>query len=231
MRKPMIYVCSAMFAMAVTVAQPVTSMAAVTIGAVSGNGQLVIGGSGAQCLETLTGSIRFDCDKLLNWKPSNGSNAGGVQIQVPSQKPEQQPSETPTQPDHSDNSTTQSDWAEQVVELVNAERAKAGLSALKLNRSAAGAAQVRAQEIASVFSHTRPDGSGFQTALDDAGVACRGYGENIAYGQSSPQAVMNQWMNSSGHRANILSADFTEIGVGHYRTANGTDYWVQLFIR
>lgn len=216
MKKPMIYVCSAMFAMAVTVAQPITSMAAVNIGAVSGNGQLVIGGSGAQCLETLTGNIRLDCDKLLNCKTENGSNAGGVQIQVP---------------DHSDNSTTQSDWAEQVVELVNAERARAGLSALKLNRDAASAAQVRAQEIASGFSHTRPDGSGFQTALDDAGVTYRGYGENIAYGQNSPQAVMNQWMNSSGHRANILNPDFTEIGVGHYQTANGTNYWTQLFIR
>ena len=123
------------------------------------------------------------------------------------------------------------DWAMQVVELVNAERAKAGLTPLKMNQKAANAAKVRAREISSVFSHSRPNGKGFQTALDDAGVSYRSYGENIAYGQKSPQAVMNQWMNSSGHRANILNPNFTEIGVGHYKTADGVDYWTQLFIR
>ena len=65
-------------------------------------------------------------------------------------------------------------------------------------------------------------------ALTEAGVSYRTAGENIAYGQSTPQQVMNAWMNSSGHRANILNANYTTIGVG-YTVINGTAYWAQLF--
>lgn len=122
-------------------------------------------------------------------------------------------------------------WTRQVVELVNAERAKAGLPALTVDSGAASAAQVRAKEIASAFSHTRPDGSSFSTALKEAGVSYSSAGENIAYGQQSPQEVMKQWMNSAGHRANILNPDYTAIGVGHHETGAGVDYWTQLFIR
>ena len=80
------------------------------------------------------------------------------------------------------------------------------------------------------FSHTRPDGSGFSTALTQAGVSYTTSGENIAYGQQTPQAVMEAWMNSAGHRANILNASFRQIGVGHVRSASGVSYWTQLFI-
>ena len=114
---------------------------------------------------------------------------------------------------------------------MNEERAKAGLSPLSVNSKAANAAQTRAREIEKSFSHTRPDGSSFNTALTEAGVSFRGAGENIAYGQNSPEKVMEGWMNSSGHRANILNRDFTSIGVGHYQDASGTDYWTQLFIK
>ena len=122
------------------------------------------------------------------------------------------------------------DYALQVVELVNAERAKAGLSPLSLHNGAADAALVRAQELKRSFSHTRPDGSNCNTALDQAGISYRGYGENIAYGQRSAEEVMQGWMNSSGHRANILNRSFTSIGVGHYKDSSGTDYWCQLFL-
>ena len=87
---------------------------------------------------------------------------------------------------------------------------------------------MRAKESAQSFSHTRPNGSSFSTALTEAGVSYRTAGENIAYGQSTPQQVMNAWMNSSGHRANILHANYTTIGVG-YTVINGTAYWAQLF--
>ena len=127
----------------------------------------------------------------------------------------------------SDNQTFEA----QVLELVNHERAQAGLQPLSLSQGAASAADVRARELTRSFSHTRPDGRGFQTALTEAGVSYTAYGENIAYGQNSPQQVMNQWMNSAGHRANILNPNFTAMGVGHYENASGTDYWVQLFIR
>ena len=113
----------------------------------------------------------------------------------------------------------------QVAALVNAERAKAGLSPLTLDTELSANAAVRAQEIVEKFDHTRPDGSKFSTAVT---IEWRTVGENIAYGQSSPEAVMNAWMNSSGHRANILNADFDKIGVGVVRSG-GRLYWVQLF--
>lgn len=121
-------------------------------------------------------------------------------------------------------------YIQQVIDLVNKERAKAGLSPLKESAAASSAAAVRAKEIAVNFSHTRPDGSGFSTALQQSGATFRGAGENIAYGQRTPEAVMDSWMNSSGHRANILSKSFTTIGVGYYQDGNGTGYWTQLFM-
>ena len=164
--------------------------------------------------------------------------------EIPDEQPEEMPDNTPQLPDNNrpeetpdngaeqtpdqDNGTSQGDFASQVVALVNAERAKQGLSALKVDAKVQQAALVRAQESAQSFSHTRPNGSSFSTALTEAGVSFRRSGENIAYGQSTPQQVMNAWMNSSGHRANILNENFTTIGVG-YTVINGTAYWTQLF--
>lgn len=122
-------------------------------------------------------------------------------------------------------------FLQEVVNLVNAERAKEGLSALKIDTKVQAAAQVRAKECEQLFSHTRPDGTSFATALKEQNVSYRSAGENIAWGQRSPEEVMNAWMNSSGHRANIMNPDFTTIGVGYYENANGTDYWCQLFTR
>ena len=119
--------------------------------------------------------------------------------------------------------------AAQVAELVNAERAKAGLPALQLQTDLTRAANVRAREIKQKFSHTRPDGSNFSSVLAEQGISYRMSGENIAYGQSSPQAVMEGWMNSSGHRANILNSNFKNIGVGLYQDERGVNHWVQLF--
>ena len=134
-------------------------------------------------------------------------------------------------PDQPGTDGSQDAFANEVVRLVNEERAKAGLPALTVDRGAASAAQVRANEIERSFSHTRPDGSSFNSALTEAGVNFRGAGENIAYGQNSPEKVMEGWMNSSGHRANILNSSYTSIGVGHYQNASGVNYWTQLFIR
>ncbi len=121
-------------------------------------------------------------------------------------------------------------FARQVVQLVNEERAKNGLSPLTIHTGAERAAQVRAQEIQSSFSHTRPNGSSFSTALTEAGVSYSRSGENIAYGQRTPAQVMDAWMNSSGHRANILNSSFSQIGVGYVESASGIGYWTQLFI-
>lgn len=117
-----------------------------------------------------------------------------------------------------------------IVELVNEERAKAGLSSVTLDVAACRAAQIRAVEIVKSFSHTRPDGRSFATALQEQGINYRMSGENIAWGQRSPEQVMEAWMNSAGHRANILKESFTHIGVGYYQE-NGVNYWTQLFFQ
>ena len=164
--------------------------------------------------------------------------------ELPEDHPDETPDNTPQLPEDNrpdetpDNGTDQTpedntgsmqgDFASQVAALVNAERAKYGLSALTVDTKVQQAALVRAKETAQSFSHTRPNGSSFSTALPEAGVSYRTAGENIAYGQSTPQQVMNAWMNSSGHRANILNANYTTIGVG-YTVINGTAYWAQLF--
>ena len=147
---------------------------------------------------------------------------------VPPQQPEQPPADESPAPETPDDSDPQGDFAAQVAALVNAARAEYGLPALTVDAKVQQAAQVRARESAQSFSHTRPDGSSFSTALTEAGVSYRTAGENIAYGQTTPQQVMNAWMNSSGHRANILNANYTTIGVG-YTVINGTAYWAQLF--
>ena len=118
---------------------------------------------------------------------------------------------------------------EQVVTLVNKERAKAGLNKLEMDTKLQTAAAKRAKELKTLFSHSRPDGSLCFTVLNEYNVIYMAAGENIAMGQTTPEAVMNSWMNSEGHRANILSGNFTKIGVGCYQY-NGRLYWVQLFI-
>lgn len=120
-----------------------------------------------------------------------------------------------------------SSYTDEVVRLVNIERAKYGLSPLTSNSTLAEYAHLRSTEIVSNFDHVRPDGS---SPLDYV-MSLRGIytsGENIAYGQSSPERVVTAWMNSPGHRANILNGKFTMIGVGCYESG-GTLYWTQIF--
>lgn len=121
------------------------------------------------------------------------------------------------------------DFAAQVVKLVNKERTSRGLSSLKVDKNIKSAALVRAKETEVSFAHTRPNGSSFSTALKEQEVSFMGSGENIAWGQKSPEDVMKAWMNSEGHRANILNPQFTKIGVGYYQNSKGTNYWTQLF--
>ncbi len=125
-------------------------------------------------------------------------------------------------------STELSDYALEVTRIVNRERAANGLSPLQYSDRLSEAALVRAAEIQSSFSHTRPNGTSCFTALTESGITYTTAGENIAYGQRSPEEVMDAWMNSSGHRANILGKNYEYIGIGvTYR--NGTYYWSQFF--
>ena len=152
--------------------------------------------------------------------------------ELPSPESPEQGTPSPELPEQETPSPEQPEqnlsYVEQVVNLVNEERAKEGLAPLTLNTKVAAAAQVRAEEIVTSFSHTRPDGSSFATALKEQNISYRRAGENIAWGQKSPEEVVNAWMNSSGHRANIMNSNFTSIGVGYYRQ-NGANYWCQLF--
>ena len=151
------------------------------------------------------------------------------------QKPETQKPETQkpdTQPPAQDASTPE-ELAAEVVRLVNVERAKEGLAPLGTYDSLTKAAQIRAPEIVTLFSHDRPDGTSCFTAMDQTGAKKGAYtwGENIAAGNATAAATVEQWMNSPGHRANILNAKFTHIGVGYQHSAGSTygHYWVQMF--
>ncbi|TJY42943.1 SCP-like extracellular [Cohnella pontilimi] len=134
-------------------------------------------------------------------------------------KPSAQPAKTGT--------TAQvSNFASQVFNLVNQERAKAGLKALKLDSALSNMALVKAKDMKNnnYFSHNSPTyGSPFDM-MKKFGISYGYAGENIAMGQKSPQEVMTAWMNSPGHKANILSQNFSKIGVAYY---NGE--WVQEF--
>lgn len=120
-------------------------------------------------------------------------------------------------------------FAQEVVRLVNEERAKQGLSPVSVDEAAVRACHVRAEEIIQVFTHDRPNGSNCFTALQEAGASYKGAGENIAKGQQSPERVMAAWMSSPGHYANIMKASFTKIGVGHIERG-GVHYWTQFFL-
>lgn len=127
------------------------------------------------------------------------------------------------------NSEFNVSYEDEVIRLVNIERANYGLSPLSKDNGAVSVAHIRAKEIVQYFSHTRPDGTSCFTAAKEQGVAYRSAGENIAYGYPSPKQVVSGWMNSEGHRKNILSSSYTKIGVGCY-SSGGTLYWSQFFI-
>lgn len=120
----------------------------------------------------------------------------------------------------------------EVVVLVNQERAKLGLAPLKNNVDLSNVARYKSEDMRdkNYFSHTSPTyGSPFDM-MKKFGIDYMAAGENIAKGQPTSAAVMSSWMNSPGHKANILSENFTEIGVGVAKDANGTIYWTQQFI-
>lgn len=144
----------------------------------------------------------------------------GMVIHIPSRQ-------TSTTPQATSYSTQTSSFAQQVANLVNNERAKAGLKPLRVDSALSAMALDKAKDMynSNYFDHTSPNyGSPFDM-MRKYGIQYSYAGENIAKGQRSPQEVMNAWMNSAGHRANILNSHYTVIGVAYY---NGE--WVQEFI-
>lgn len=118
----------------------------------------------------------------------------------------------------------------QVVALVNKERAAAGCGPVTEDAQLDRAAQGHSDDMAArgFFDHTNPDGDGPGERITAAGYRWSTYGENIAKGQQTPQAVMDSWMNSPGHRANILNCSFKNIGVGVHNGSGGP-WWTQAF--
>ena len=155
---------------------------------------------------------------------------------TPQQKPESTPSTTPQQKPESTPeqkpSTDFSSYQQQVLDLVNAERTKRGISALTLDSNLSSVATKKSQDMVNknYFDHTSPTyGSPFDM-MKQFGISYRTAGENIAKGQKTPQEVVTAWMNSEGHRKNILNPNFTNLGVGIAKDSKGTTYWTQMFI-
>lgn len=120
------------------------------------------------------------------------------------------------------------DKSSDVLDLVNSERKAAGLKTVKLNDDLNRVAELRAAEIAEKWSHTRPNGEAWKTAFAEEGVSASYRGENLAKGQYSADKVVDDWMDSEGHRANILNKKFTKMGVASV-VIDGVTYWVQVF--
>ena len=134
-------------------------------------------------------------------------------------------STTPTPPPPPPSQPNWSATAQQMLNLVNQARAAAGLVALTLSAPLNDAANIRAREQVQIQGHTRPNGESWHT------VSPLAYGENVAGGHTSVQEVFDAWMNSEGHRANILRPEYRTLGVGYYYQAGTTylHYWTQLF--
>ncbi|WP_416807934.1 CAP domain-containing protein [Bacillus thuringiensis] len=155
-------------------------------------------------------------------KPETQKPAENNNTQKPAeQKPaEQKPAE---------EAKSLSEFEQRVVELTNAERTKQGLPALKIDTELSKVARIKSEDMQknNYFDHNSPTyGSPFDM-MKKFGISYTSAGENIAQGQRTPEEVVQAWMNSAGHRANILNNGFTHIGVGYVESGN---YWTQQFI-
>ena len=147
-------------------------------------------------------------------------------ITEPSADPSANPSANPAAVPSSSSS-----YEQRVAELVNVEREKNGLPTLSFNKKISDVARIKSKDMAdnNYFAHQSPTYGMAGDMLLKFGVTWSAWGENIASGQDTPDEVVSAWMNSPGHRANILSPEFIYIGVGYVTDSNGKTYWTQLF--
>ncbi|RNA68630.1 CAP domain-containing protein [Alteribacter keqinensis] len=151
----------------------------------------------------------------------------GQQVTLPSAQSAQQPSQTSEQ-----TSSELSEFEQEVVRLTNEERAQHGLPELEIAEDVSEVARDKSADMRdnNYFDHNSPThGSPFDM-MRSYGVNYNAAGENIAAGQQTPEQVVDAWMNSQGHRENILSSNYTEIGVGHVEGGQYGHYWTQMFI-
>ena len=151
-------------------------------------------------------------------------------VEVPDvEKPDTETPDTEKPGTETPEVSTQAAYENKVLELVNVERAKYGLSPLEMDESVRNVARIKSSDMRqnNYFDHNSPTyGSPFDM-LKQFGINYKSAGENIAQGYQTPEAVVQGWMNSPGHRANILNESFTHIGIGY--DAQG-HYWTQMFI-
>ncbi|GHB17111.1 hypothetical protein GCM10010377_03670 [Streptomyces viridiviolaceus] len=161
-------------------------------------------------------------------KPAAGASKPTAGASRPTAKPAPSGSATPSSPSTPTAAAPASGAVAKVVELVNAERSKAGCSPVTVNATLTKAAQAHSEDMAAHrnMSHSGSDGSSPADRITSAGYNWRTYGENVAYGYETPEKVMAGWMSSPGHRENILNCEFKEIGVG---LAQPDSYWTQDF--
>lgn len=145
---------------------------------------------------------------------------------TPDPEPDPEPEPEPT-------TSYNREFADRVIEIVNIERAKEGLKPLKKDDTLNGLSDIRSKETVTLFDHKRPNGTKWSTILKENNVSYTNAAENIASGYSTPEDVVNAWMNSEGHRASIMSKTYEKIGVSCYIDNNSEYkyYWDQLFIK
>ena len=208
--------------------------------------------------EALKCNVKWDADNFaviiiggINAKPSAlptavptatptqapSAEPTAVPTQEPTATPAQTPSAEPTAEPLATPSPTTAPAGErameqEVLKLVNQARAENGLNPLSWADDLADIARAHSADMIErgFFSHTNPDGQSPFDRIKSNGISYRAAAENIAYGQPDAEAVMNSWMNSAGHRANILNENLKEIGIGAVKDSNGTVYWTQVFV-
>lgn len=178
-----------------------------------------------------TNSTKPGCNQTCPQKPQYPSNSTTENTtKVTTEATTETTTQNVTNKDETTQNNSISSMEREVVRLVNVERQKAGLQPLKIDESLCKVARLKSEDMKNkgYFSHTSPTyGSPFDM-LKQFNITYKTAGENIAKGQKDAQAVVNAWMNSEGHRKNILSKSFTHIGVGNVK--GSTNYWTQLFI-
>ncbi|MGY4691223.1 CAP domain-containing protein [Salibacterium sp. K-3] len=171
-------------------------------------------------------------------RESNGGNNSSAPEDNAANEPsneaasEESASEEPSGQQDTADVETESEFEQQVIELTNQEREAAGLEPLQPYSELSDVARDKSEDMrdAGYFSHNSPNyGSPFDM-MDSYGIDYRGAGENIAAGQRTPEQVVEGWMNSEGHRENIMNEDFTHIGVGHAEGGSHGHYWTQMFV-
>jgi len=201
----------------------------------SAQNNYTVNGQGWDTLNT----SNFDCFNMINGEANpNGEAAPNTEAEAPA---ENQSSEEANQEETGNQEAAQqnqennqadgevSQFEQEVVDLTNQEREKEGLAPLEIDTELSEVARAKSQDMQenNYFDHNSPNyGSPFDM-MQSFGIDYNTAGENIAQGQQSPEEVVDAWMNSQGHRENIMNGDFTHIGIGHVEDGN---YWTQMFI-